>query len=267
MGNFFDGYTASAFRSVVVVLILLPFALTSHSFQPLRLKQNGRYIIGMVIASLFTWGPLYYAYLHAGISISTTINYASIVLSQFFFGWLFAGERFTKDKGLSALLGAIGLALVFSPSIKGIGWVALGAAFVSGLSVGANTVFAKKIKYNATQSTITLWTASVAANFIMVIVLSRPMPSFSWHIQWLYLLLFAAVSVVASWSLVRGVKLIDVGAAGVLGLLEIVFGVMFGVIFFHDKFGLLVCLGITVIIAAAAIPYLKDYNARRGTLD
>jgi len=267
MGNFFDGYTASAYRSVLVLLILIPIAVAYRSLQPLKLRKNWHYFAGMLFASLFTWGPMYYAYLHAGIGISTTINYASIVIAQFFFGWLFAGERFTGDKALSAVLGFVGLALVFSPSILSLGWLALLAASVSGISVGANTVFAKKIKYNATQSTIVLWSASVIANFLMAFSLRRPVPSFAWHVQWLYLLIFAVASVVASWSLVRGVKLIDAGAAGVLGLLEIVFGVLFGVFLFHEKLGAVVVLGMVVIIAAAAIPYFKDYNAKRGTLD
>jgi len=267
MGNFFDGYTASAYRSLLVLLFLLPIAFVGRSLQPLRLKQNWRYIAGLVIASLLVWGPIYYAILHAGIGISTTINYASIVIGQFFFGWLFAGERFTRDKAISAGLGFVGLIIIFSPSIQTIGWLALSAAAISGLCIGANTVFAKKIHYNATQSTIVLWISSVVANFFMAFVLHRPAPDFGWHIEWLYLVLFAIASLVASWSMVSGVKLIDAGAAGVLGLLEVVFGVLFGVIFFHERPGIVVLAGVIVILAAAAIPYVKDYNVRRGTLE
>ena len=267
MGNFFDGYTASAYRSVIVLLLLLPIALSIRSFQPLRLRQNWHYIVGLIVASLFTWGPIYYATLHAGIGVSTTVNYASIVIGQFFFGWLLAGERFTRDKALSAGLGFVGLALIFSPSIHGLGWLALAAAAVSGLSVGANAVFAKKIKYNATQTTVVLWSTSIFANFLMAFVLRRPVPDFGWHVEWLYLVLFAIASLVASWSLVSGVKLIDAGAAGVLGLLEIVFGVLFGVVLFHEQPGFIVLIGALVILAAAAIPYMKDYNAERGTLE
>jgi drug/metabolite transporter (DMT)-like permease len=266
MGNFFEGYTASALRSVLVILILLPIALTYHKLEPLRLKQNWRYITGMVIASLFTWGPLYYAILHAGVGISLAIAYASIVMGSFFFGWILGRERFTKDKAISAVLGIIGLGLIFSPNTSSLGWVALLAALVSGLSAGANTVFSKQIRYNATQSTIVLWVASVIANFLMAFVINEHHPSIGWYVQWLYLVFFAIASVIASWSLVKGVKLIDAGAAGVLGLLEIVFGVLFGVIFFHERPDVVALVGMAVIMAAAAIPYFKDYSAKRGTL-
>lgn len=172
MGDFFQGYTASALRSVLVLLMLLPLAVWYHHLQSLQLKQNWRYVTGMIIASLFTWGPLYYAILHAGVGLSLAVSYASIVIGSFLFGW---------------------------------------------------------------------------------------------HAPWLYLICFAIASVIASWSLVKGVKLIDAGVAGILGLLEIVFGVLFGVILFQERPTTSALLGMVIIIGAAAIPYLQDYNAKRGS--
>jgi drug/metabolite transporter (DMT)-like permease len=220
------------------------------------------YIGGMIIASLFTWGPLYFAILQAGVGISLAVAYASIVIGMFFFGWLFGSEHFTKDKAVSALLGIIGLALIFSPTVSKLGLLALFAALVSGLSSAANTVFAKKIHYDSTQSTIVLWTTSIIANVLMAFLLGKSYPSFHWQIQWLYLLFFAVASVIASWSLVRGVKLIDAGTAGILGLLEIVFGVVFGIVLFNEKPSLIVMSGMAIIIVAAAIPYIKNFNSQ-----
>lgn len=266
MGNFFGGYTASALRSVVVLLILIPIAIMYRQWEPVNWEQNWRYLLGMLVSALFIWGPLYYAILHAGVGISLAVNYASIVIGAFFFGWLFANERFTKDKWLSAILGLLGLYLVFVPSVSSLGWLALGAAVLSGVSGAANMVMAKQISYNTTQSAIAVWTTSVIANGFMAFILGEPHPVTSWHVQWFYLVAFAVASVIASWSLIGGVKLIDAGAAGILGLLEIAFGVAFGAILFGEHFGAVVLLGVATIIVAAAIPYIKDYNSNRGTL-
>jgi drug/metabolite transporter (DMT)-like permease len=70
----------------------------------------------------------------------------------------------------------------------------------------------------------------------------------------------------ASWMLLTGLKYVEAGAAGVLGLLEIVFGVLFGMLFFHEQVSSVVLSGIVIIISAAAIPYIKDYNSTRGSL-
>ncbi len=267
MGNYFDGYSAAMWRSLIVIIILGPLAIHLRKLEPIKLKQNWHYIVGMFTASLFTWGPLYYAILHAGIGITLTIAYASIVIGAFFFGWLFADERLTKDKVISALLGILGLGLIFSPNVSSLGLVALLAALIGGLSSAANMVFSKQIRYNATQSTLVLWTMSLFANLAMAIVFSVSNPSIGLQIQWLYLVFFAIASVVASWALVKGLKLIDAGAAGILGLLEIVFGVLFGVLFFSERPSIIALLGMGVIIIAAAIPYIKDYNSQRGSLD
>ncbi len=265
LGTAFNGYTASAIRSVLVLFLFLPIAAAYHKFEPLRLRKNWHYIAGMFVGSLINWGPLYYAILHAGVGVSLAVSYACIVIGMFLFGWMFAGEHFTRDKAISAILGIAGLALIFSPNISSLGLLALGAAAVSGLSSAWNSVFAKKISYNATQSTITLWGVSLAANGIMAVFFTKAFPVINGHSA-LVLVVFAIASICASWSFVRGVKLVDAGAAGILGLLEIVFGILFGVLIFNEKPAAIELIGASIIILAAAIPYVKDFNLKRGTL-
>jgi len=237
MGNFFGGYTASALRSILVLVILVPIAFLYKQLGPVNLRRNWTSLTGLIASSLFVWGPLYYAVLHAGIGIALAVNYASIVIGMFFFGKLFAGERFTRDKLLSTVLGIIGLFFVFSPDISNLRWIALAAAVLSGLSCAANSVAAKKISYNPTQSTISVWVTSVVANIFMALLIGEKIPAIGLHIQWLYLVFFAIASVGASYTLIKGLKLIEAGAAGILGLLEIVFGVLFGLIFFGERIG------------------------------
>jgi drug/metabolite transporter (DMT)-like permease len=247
--------------------MLLPLALLYRQLGPVDWKRNWPYLLGMVLTSTLVWGPLYYAILRAGVGISLAINYASIVIGMFLFGWLFAREKFTRDKLLSTVLGLVGLWLIFAPSVAGLGWLALGAALVSGLSSAANSIFAKKVPYNATQTTIMVWIGSVVANVPMAFILGEHAPAVGWHIEWLHVAFFAVASVVSSWLFVKGLKLIEAGAAGILGLLEIVFGVLFGVLLFSESIDRLAIFGMAGIIAAAAIPYLKDFNLQKGKLE
>lgn len=265
MGDFFDGYTASAFRSVLVVAILFPIAVFSRKLEPLKLKKSWKPIAGMFLGSLFTWGPLYYAIQHAGIGISLTINYASMVIGLFFFGWLIGKEHLTRSKVISALLGFAGMGLIFSPDTSNLTKQALALALLSGVSIAITMISAKQQQYNATQSTLILWITSILANFAMAFTLKRSLPMPSWHIEWLYLVFFAVASVVASWALVSGMKLIDAGAAGILGLLEIVFAVIFGILFFDEQLKLVAAVGIGLILISAAIPYLQHYSNQKSS--
>lgn len=266
MGDSFEGYTASAIRSALVVLLLLLPALLYHKIEPLRLALNWKPIAGIFIGSLFTWGPLYYSIQHAGVGMSLTVNYASMVVGLFFFGWLLANERFTKDKAMSGVLGIIGMLFIFIPSGSIGTSSALLLAVLSGISIGFTIVCVKKLTYNATQSTLVLWGISTLANIPMAFLFAKNWPVINLQIEWLYLLLFAIASIVASWSLIKGLQYIDAGAAGVLGLLEIVFSVLFGIFLFNEALNMATLLGVVTIIIAAAIPYIKDYNSQSGTL-
>lgn len=267
MGDAFGGYTAAFFRSLLVLAILVPIAIATRQLSRQRWQGIRRYFMWLVVTAAMVWGPLYYAILHAGVGLALAVNYACIVIGMFLLGRIFAGERFTRDKWLSAGLGLTGIALVFMPNIATLGWLALTAAAMSGFGSAANSIVAKKIPCNATQTSVFVWIASVFANAPMMVIVGEPLPNFGWHMTWFYLLLFSVTSVIATWSFVQGVKLIEAGVAGILGLCEIVFGVLIGVILFQEHPKPLAMFGVGLILLSAAIPYIKDYNARRGILE
>jgi drug/metabolite transporter (DMT)-like permease len=267
MGNFFGSFTASALRCALVLLGLFAMAIVRRELQKVHWRRDRKWLVIMVVSSIFVSAPLYYAVLHAGVGITLAIAYMGIVIGMFLFGWLFEKERYTKDKFAATVLGIFGLALVFSPSIEMAGWLALTGALVGGIATAANMTTTKKVPYNGTQSAILVWASGVIANVPMLFLFGEPLPTLGWHIEWFYLLLFAAAGIVASWTFIKGLKLIEAGAAGILGLLEVVFGVLFGVLLFGERPSLVVLIGIASIMAAAAIPYLQHYNAQKGTLE
>lgn len=258
MGDFFGGYTASALRSLLVVGILLLVAWGLRKFEPLHLDKNWRKILGMTIASTLVWGPLYYSVLEVGIGMSFSVNYSAIVIGLLFFGWLLANEQLTKVKLLSALFGIVGLCLVFVPTATGsVAFIPLAAALMSGLAISVVMLLAKQLTYGSTQSTLFLWLTSVLANTPLMFILNEPMPIFEPRAEWLYLVCFAVASVLASWLVLEGMKYIEAGTAGILGLLEIVFGVLFGILLFSETLEPIAVVGIVMIIVAAGYPYVR----------
>ena len=264
MGDAFGGYMAAGIRSILVLLILLGIAFLFKKLEPLRLRRTWPYLVGMFVSALGVWGPLYYAILHGGVGIGLTVSYACIVIGMFIFGWLFAKERFGKDKFIAATLGIVGLILIYLPSMSaGISLLALGAAAISGFMTAFNMTLVKQIPQGATQSIILGWAAGSIANLIMAYILHETAPALAWNTKWLALAAFVVVSVVASWSFTVGLKMIDAGIAGILGLLEIVFAVLFGVLFFDEHPNGVVLLGVIAIIISAAVPYATAWRLYR----
>lgn len=264
--DFINGYPATALRSVIVVLILFPIAIYFRKLEKLNLKANWPTLVCLTFSSVIIWGPLYYAVTHAGIGVSLAVSYAAIVLGLFFFGWLLFKEKMTFHKVLSCVLGFVGLGLIFLPGNSSFGWLALGAAALSGLGSSFNMILSRKLTYNPTQSTILLWTTGIIANTAMIFIAHEHVPRINISLDWLYLLIFGFVSVAASWTFVVGLRRVDAGLAGILGLLEIVFGIAFGVIIFHERPGAWVYSGAAVIMLAAAVPYLHGLDLKRGRL-
>ena len=264
IGSSLGGYTASAIRSAIVLAILCIF-IRRQNFKRFDWQRHGKYAAGAVITALFIWGPLYFAINTAGVGVSLTVNYAAIVIGMFIFGRLFAAERITIQKFASAIFGLLGLSLIFGADFKIVSSLAMLAATMSGLASAANMLISKKLPYSTLQSAVIVWIASVVANLFMALILKEPITVVGWHIQWLYLIAFGVASVIASSSFIAGVKRIDVGLAGILGLLEVVFGLAFGIIFFGERPSYAVITGALVIMIAAMIPYVPARQARSST--
>jgi drug/metabolite transporter (DMT)-like permease len=254
IGDSFGGYSASAVRSLVVVAVLFPAALILKKVEPLKLKQNYKAILGLTLFSCLIWGPLYYAVLKAGIGVALSVAYAAIVIGGLIFGRIFNKEPLTKFKLASLLLAMIGLSLMYSPKTSDITILPILAACLGGLASSANSVIIKKIDYGATQATLVMWYTSIIANISMAIIL-RENIQLSFGVNYLYIFLFAVSSILSTLAMVKALKFIDLGLAGILGLTEIIFGVLFGIIFFHEKLSISQITGIIVIIGVCALPY------------
>lgn len=261
-GDFFGDFTQAVLRSLLVVILLLPIAIWRRQLSAMHWRRDAWPIVGLFVSAILISAPLFYAVKIVGVGLGIAIMYAGIVLGAFLFGRIFAGERYTKDKWLSTIFGIAGLWLVFTPSTKAFGVIALLAALVSGLASGLNMVVNRKIRYSALQTTILAWGATVIANIPLIFILGEPVPAVQLDIHWLYLLLFAVASCAGSWLLISGLKLIEAGAAGILGLLEIVFGVLFGVMFFSEQPSFVAMLGMVCIMVAATIPYGMHYRRK-----
>jgi S-adenosylmethionine uptake transporter len=268
MGDAFGGYQQALIRSVIVVAVLLPIAAFHKQLSRLHWRRDAHWFALSLISSALISGPIYYAVLRVGIALSTAILYAGIIVGMFLFGWVFNRERYTLRKFAATALAGVGLWCVFAPSIYSIGVLPLIAALGAGLATGLNIVSSQKMPYNASQTTIIAWMGGILANIGMLYLTGDIHHPLHFGIAWLYIVLFGLTCIVASWSVIRGVKLIDAGTTGILSLLEIVFGSAFGMIFFGERPAALALAGMGIIIAAAAIPYLGQirlYTQRKST--
>jgi len=262
MGNAFGSYQQALFRCIIVVICLGAIAVRRKELVRMHWRRDAWWLVASVCGSALLSGPLYYATLHIGVGLATALMYSGFVLGMFLFGWLLSRERYTKEKFAATALAFIGLALIFSPAANRVEVAGLAAALMSGFATALTIVSCQKLPYGPSQSTLIAWSAGVLANLIMALVFGQITQPVTFDVHWFYLVLFAFTGLAASWCVVRGVKLIDAGSAGVLGLLEIVFGMVYGVIFFAERPTGQVLGGIFAIVVAATIPYIHHFKIK-----
>ena len=83
---------------------------------------------------------------------------------------------------------------------------------------------------------------------------------------WLSMLGFALTGLIAFWLVIEGYKYADASIGGLLGLMEVLFGVLFGVFIFKEVITTSTLFGGGLIIFAAMLPdlsnlYLKNHKS------
>ena len=82
--------------------------------------------------------------------------------------------------------------------------------------------------------------------------------------MWLWQLGYTVASMLAFWLIIEGLKYVEAGIGGLLGLLEIIFSIVFGIFLFGEELSSKVIIGGCLILVAAALPHLSLLMVRMG---
>ena len=73
---------------------------------------------------------------------------------------------------------------------------------------------------------------------------------------WLWLVIYSLVNAAAFWLVIVGFRYVDASIGSLIGLMEVVFAVIFGAIIFHEELSISVYVGGVLILFAAMLPDL-----------
>ena len=107
------------------------------------------------------------------------------------------------------------------------------------------------------------WVAIVLTNAPLSFFLKETQILPSFDMVWLWQLGYTAASMLAFWLIIEGLKYVEAGVGGLLGLLEIVFSIAFGIFLFNEELTTQVIMGTVLILAAAALPHIREIYAKK----
>lgn len=256
MGDTFPPFYQAWVRSLLILLIMLPFMLRTKSFQ--KIKRQEWPALGIFIGfCIFTQVPLYYAYNHAPIGTVQIIFYSMFVVTAYLVGRFYLGETITKVKLISMILSFVGLAFVFGNAVITLAPLGLGLALLNGIASGGEVSSSKKIESKYQPSLIVFWgwAFTLITHLPLSLILEKQIP-IDFDRAWLWLLVYAFVNAAAFWLVIVGFRYVDASIGSLIGLMEVVFAVIFGAIIFHEKLSINIYAGGFLILFAAMLPDL-----------
>jgi drug/metabolite transporter (DMT)-like permease len=250
-GVFYQGWV----RSGIILAMLLPIAIVGKHFQSIK-RQDLRWFSITMVFTVFTQTPLYFAFNHLPLGTATFIFYGLFLLTSYLVGWLFLSEKISILKMVSAFLAFAGLLLTFGVSVNGFSIGAMLLSALSGIASGGEVATSKKItdKYSSLQVTTYSWILILITHLPLSILMgeNQLIPEFS--LEWFSMLGYAASGLLGFWLVIEGFRHVDASIGGLLGLFEILFSTLFGVLIFNDHLTISVIIGGMIIVIAALLP-------------
>lgn len=259
LGTDFGPFYAGWMRSVIVLVFLIPLVFLLRQYKKVE-KGDWGWIMATIAFGIFTQVPLYYAFQHMELGTATLLFFSAFLLTSYLIGYVFLSERLTAVKAVSFLLACAGLVAIFGFSLGRFSVLALLAAIANGIASGGEVASSKMStrKYSSLQVTLYVWIAMVVTHLPLSLLLGETQLVPGLSTQWIAMYAFAFAGIVGFWLVVEGFKFVEASIGGLIGLLEIVFSIAFGIFVFHEVLTLPMALGAALILAAAMLPDVTD---------
>jgi drug/metabolite transporter (DMT)-like permease len=268
MGQEFGIFFQAWVRSGLILIFLIPIGLITKSFKKVE-RADIKWLLASVLFGAATQAPLYYAYNHMDIGTTTLIFYSMYLITSYIVGTFFLREKIGYLKIISLLLAFMGLAMIFGFSLMKFSILALILALINGIASGGEVSFTKKStdKYSSIQISVYVWLGIFLTHLpISLIIGEKQIPFNILNGTWLAMLAYALVGLTAFWLVIEGYRRVDASIGGLIGLMEIIFGVVFGILFFHERLTVLIVTGGLLIIFAAMLPDLVNIIRSRKSV-
>ena len=255
LGREFEGFYQGWVRSAIILMILLPIAIMGKHLKPIK-KPHRKWFTVTMIFTVFTQVPLYYAFNHLPLGTATLLFYGLFLITSYLIGWIFLAEKITLVKMISLVLALVGLFVTFGLSLAVFSVGAMLLAAFNGIASGGEIATSKKSTghYSSMQVVIYSCVLDLITHLPLSLLLheKQVMPAFT--LLWLAMFAHAISGFGGYWLVIEGFKFVDASIGSLIGLLEIVFSVLFGVYFFNDPITIPVIWGGLIILSSAILP-------------
>ncbi len=260
----YDVFFQTYVRCLFIAIALLIFGIIRKEFKRIE-KEDIKWFVVVCVFTVFSIAPIVYAFKFLTLGTASFLFYGSLTIFTYILGFLFFKEKLTKIKVFVLIFSTIGLLLIFSGNFGATLLLPALMALLNGVASSGEVTFSKKIsnKYSSTQISFVVFIVIAISHFALSILLNETQDLTLITDHALNILAFAVASIIGMVTVIEGYKYVEPSVGAIVGLTEIVFSLMFGIIFFSESASLLTLVGGLLIIAAAALPSWIEIKAKR----
>ncbi len=262
-GLFYQTYV----RCFIIVATLLVLGLATKQLKTIQ-RKDWKAWAPLLFATIFAITPITIAFRSLPIGTVSFLFYSSFTIFTYILGRILFQEKLTRVKVISACMAFIGLLSIFSIDLSSFILFPVSMAILNGLSASAEVVLSKNLsgKYSTLQITLMVFLAIGITHFAASLLMGEQQSLALFTETGGVITLFSAVSIMGVIALYAGYRELDPSIGALVGLSEIVFGVLFGILLFQEHLNVNTIIGGTLIIVAAALPNLVALHSRRSRI-
>lgn len=249
----FSEFNQAWIRAAILLCILIPTGLIFHQFKKVQ-KKDLKWFAAISFAGGLNQAPFFFGFEHLTIGTATLLFYIMLTIGAYILGKLFFQENLTPTKYFSLALAIIGLSIIYRFSLVPSQILPALSTLLAGTLGAIFVVLSKKLSstYSEIQILTILFISMFVSNLLISLTLHEPLPQLSLSLAWFGQFGYIASMLLANVAVIIGFRHIEPSIGGLIGLLEVIFAAVFGIILFHETLTPSLLIGSLIIILAAS---------------
>lgn len=261
IGDTIPIFYQSLSRNILIAFVSLVFLMIYKGRFRITRKEDVIKIIARSSFGFINITTALIAFQKLSIGLAYILFFAGLLFGSFAIGAFYSKEKLNRIKVISLFLTVIGVVMAYAYRIEISGeliYVVL--AIVSGVCVAFWNIFAQFISDDISATALNFYDAILLMTFSLVasLFVQERWVAPTVSIGWIANIGMAVTFIFAGILVPYGFRKVEAQIGSILMPLEIVFGVVFGYIFFRDAIHITLVMGCILIIIASVLPHVWE---------
>jgi drug/metabolite transporter (DMT)-like permease len=258
MSKSFGVFSQAWTRGLILLLGTIILNFFFRFFKPIAKKDFIWFLIIGLLGGL-NQAPYFFGFKYLNIGTATLLFYSALLIGGYLIGKFAFNEKITKIKFLSLGIAILGMLTIYRLVINPSQFLAASLTIIAGLMGAGGVTLSKKLSKNYPEIQImtSYFITMIIINFILASLINDSIPPLNLNTGWIAQFGYISVYLIANLSVIQGFKYLDASIGSLIGLAEIIFGILFGILFFGETLNLGIIIGSFLIILSAILPNIK----------